>query len=109
MLYPKEKRLRSEAYRRYVASQECFFCRVEGFSQCAHENEGKGMSLKVCDSRTFPACGPHWGLPGCHFLFDNLIDMTREEARFAGSTASAEMRARAERDGWDLETLKRKR
>lgn len=106
---PKDEPMRSEAYRRYVAAQECFFCRVQGFSQCAHENVGKGLSMKVCDSRTFPACGPHFGLIGCHQVFDLGLDgLTREERREMGAKAVAEMQARAAADGWDLNTLKRK-
>jgi hypothetical protein len=100
--------LRSEAYRRYVAEQECFCCRVVGFSQCAHENFEKGMALKVCDSRTFPACGPHWGLIGCHQQFDLAMDgLNREERRELGASFVAEMQARAVAAGWDLSTLRR--
>lgn len=104
---PKDAPVRSEPYRRFVAEQECFLCRVVGFSQCAHENVGKGMAMKVCDSRTFPACGPHWGMPGCHYLFDNLVDITRGQAREIGAKCSAEMRARAAASGWCVETLRR--
>ena len=90
---PKEAPLRSESYRRWVASFPCAICGISGFSQAAHENVGKGMSMKVCDKRTFPACGPHWGLPGCHYLFDNLIDITRDEARELGAKLVARMQA----------------
>jgi hypothetical protein len=107
---PKDGALRSEAYRRYVAAQECFFCRVQGFSQAAHENLGKGLSLKVCDSRTFPVCAPHWGLIGCHQSFDLGLDgLTRDERREMGAKAVAEMQARAVAAGWDLTTLRRTR
>jgi hypothetical protein len=81
MLYPKARIVRSPNYRRYVSGFACFGCGVEGFSQCAHGNTGKGMAMKVCDTRTFPLCGPHWGMPGCHYLFDNCIDMSRDERR----------------------------
>jgi hypothetical protein len=106
---PKERILRSEPYRRFVASQECFACRLEGFSQCAHENVGKGLGLKVCDSRTFPACGPHHGLVGCHQQFDLLMDMGRDEAREMASKYATLMRLRAIAAGWrftDTEILK---
>jgi hypothetical protein len=106
---PKDEPLRSEAYRRYVAEQECFMCRVQGFSQCAHENFGKAMSRKVCDSRTFPACGPHWGMPGCHQAFDLAFDgLSRDERRELGAKLVAEMQARAVSAGWDIATLRRK-
>lgn len=80
-MFAKEPRVRSPAYLRFVASHPCFACGVEGFSQAAHANKGKGLSLKVSDLQTFPLCVPHWGLPGCHFLLDNTVDMTREERR----------------------------
>ncbi len=98
---PKVVPLRSESYRRFVASQECFLCRLEGFSQCAHENLGKALQGKVCDSRTWPGCGPHHGLVGCHAQFDLGLDgLTRDERRDMGSRLSAQMRERATAAGW---------
>lgn len=108
VVVPKDAPLRSESYRRYVAQQECFCCRLEGYSQCAHENVGKGMSLKVCDSRTFPACAPHHGLIGCHQAFDLGLGYDRDTRRELGAEWVADMQARAVKDGWDMETLKRK-
>lgn len=67
--------LRSEAYRRYVASFPCFRCGLAGSSQCAHANKGKGMGMKVCDRRTFPLCFP------CHSDFDQTRGMTRDQRR----------------------------
>ncbi len=104
----KTKPLRSEAYRRYVASFPCFGCGAEGWSQCAHDNTGKGMGMKVCDSRTFPLCAPRFGLIGCHQQFDQCIDMDRDMRREMGAQYTERMQAIAQRDGWDLETLKRK-
>lgn len=80
-MYQKTPRVRSESYRRFVASYPCFACGVEGFSQAAHANYGKGLSMKTCDLQTFPLCGPHWGMPGCHWQHDNLIDMTKDQRR----------------------------
>ncbi len=79
--FPKQVIVRSESYRRFVASHSCFGCGVEGFSQCAHANTGKGMAMKVCDLQSFPLCAPHWGLIGCHQQFDLLLDMTRDDRR----------------------------
>ena len=73
--FPKAKIVRSESYRRFVASHPCFGCGIEGSSQCAHANEGKGMGMKVCDTRSFPLC------PICHVDFDQSRNMTREESR----------------------------
>jgi hypothetical protein len=108
MLFPKQRPIRSEPYRRYVASFACFGCGISGFSQCAHDNTGKGMAQKVCDSRTFPLCGPRYGLIGCHQQFDLCIEMTRDERRELGDRYTRRMQAQAEADGWDLATLKRK-
>lgn len=80
-MFPKATRVRSESYRRWVATLPCAMCKVEGFSQAAHQNFGKGMAMKVCDLLTFPACGPHWGMPGCHWQIDNTFQMTKEDRR----------------------------
>jgi hypothetical protein len=97
--YPKASIVRSERYKRYVASFPCFACGLEGFSQAAHANYGKGMGMKVCDLRTFPLCGPHWGMPGCHFQHDNSIDMTRDERRELEGRYVERMQERAKSDG----------
>lgn len=108
VVVPKDVPLRSEPYRRYVASFACFGCGVSGYSQCAHENFGKAMARKVCDSRTFPLCGPRFGLLGCHQQFDLGVDTDRDTRRAQGAQYVERMHRLAEADGWDLETLKRK-
>ena len=62
--------VRSEAYRRAVASLPCAICKLPGHSQAAHANTGKGMGLKACDLTCFPACGPRPGMQGCHAALD---------------------------------------
>lgn len=62
--------VRSEAYRRAVASLPCAICGIFGYSQAAHANQGKGMGLKACDLTCFPACGPRPGIQGCHAALD---------------------------------------
>ena len=42
----KSAPVRSEAYRRAVASLPCINCGVPGYSQCAHSNSGKGAGIK---------------------------------------------------------------
>lgn len=96
----KEEPLRSESYRRYVASYPCFACGIEGFSQCAHPNYGKGLGLKTSDADTFPLCGPHNGLIGCHQQHDLCIDMTRAMRREAEVKYTARMQWLAKADGW---------
>lgn len=97
---PKEVIHRSEPYRRFVASQECFGCAIHGWSQCAHDNYDKGMGLKVCDTRTFPLCAPRFGLLGCHQQFDLCIDMTRDERRELGAQYVERMQLLAVAAGW---------
>lgn len=98
-MYPKAVRVRSKSYRRWVASLPCAICGVDGFSQAAHGNEGKGLSLKVCDLLTFPACGPHWGMPGCHWQIDNSFQMTRDQRRQIEAEAISKTQALAREVG----------
>ena len=81
LAFPKARIVRSESYRRFVASQPCFSCGVSGYSQCAHANAGKGLGMKTCDTRTFPLCGPHGAHMGCHQMHNFCLDMTRDERR----------------------------
>lgn len=67
--------VRSEAYRRAVASLPCINCKVPGYSQCAHSNSGKGAGIKASDLDSFPLCTVHPGadgglVQGCHERFD---------------------------------------
>ena len=64
-----------EPYRRAVAGLRCIHCGVLGYSQCAHANTGKGVSIKVCDLQSFPLCTVHPDsdgtlVQGCHERFD---------------------------------------
>lgn len=67
---PKSAPVRSEPYRRAVATLPCAICGVHGYSQAAHANQGKGMGMKACDLTCFPACGPRPGFQGCHAALD---------------------------------------
>ena len=71
----KSAPVRSEAYRRAVASLPCINCGVPGHSQCAHSNSGKGAGIKASDLDSFPLCTVHPGadgrlVQGCHENFD---------------------------------------
>ncbi len=92
---PKDAPVRAESYRRFVANFPCFDCGIRGWSQCAHENFGKGMGLKVCDTRTFPLCAPRFGLLGCHLEFDLGLGLTRDERREQGRVWVERMQALA--------------
>lgn len=67
---PKLAPVRSEEYRRLVAALPCIACGIEGYSQHAHGNYGKGMSLKTCDLFSFPLCCARPGIVGCHAEHD---------------------------------------
>jgi hypothetical protein len=80
-MFPKPIIVRSEPYRRWIASLACFGCGIEGWSQCAHSNVNKSLGKKTSDLLTFPLCAPRFGLMGCHYQHDNLIGMDRETRR----------------------------
>lgn len=93
---PKDAPVRSEPYRRLVASLPCDRCRVEGYTQAAHGDMDKGMGIKTCDLTCWPGCGPrpasHSDLmyQGCHWYVSRM--MTREERREYESEAAARTR-----------------
>jgi len=66
----KEDVVRSETYRRIVASLPCMYCGIEGFTQHAHGNTGKGAGMKTDDRFAFPLCAARPGEMGCHARFD---------------------------------------
>lgn len=78
---PKAAPVRSETYRRLVASLPCMLCGIEGFSQHAHGNNGKGMALKVCDLFSFPLCVDRPGQRGCHSQLDQGALFPRDVRR----------------------------
>lgn len=79
-MIPKARPVRSESYRRFVASQPCFCCGIQGYSQCAHANGG-GMGTKASDLDSFPLCATRPGDMGCHMRFDLCIDIDKAERR----------------------------
>ena len=92
---PKAKPMRSEAYRRLIAKLPCWFCGIHGFSQAAHADQGKGMSIKSSDLTCYPLCGPHGIETGCHNrigtagMYDKMSRRALEEK--AASDARAEL------------------
>ena len=73
---PKSAPVRSEAYRRAVASLPCVICGIAGQSQAAHGSGAgtavcKGMGLKSCDLTCFAACVT------CHHQLDQHALFTR--------------------------------
>ncbi len=92
---PKDRPLRSEAYRRAVAALPCAHCGIEGFSQHAHENDGKGMGLKVDDRKAMPLCCTRPGYEGCHAAFDQyrLVPGGRDAHSEIGRVFASKTRA----------------
>ena len=94
---PKGRYVRSEAYRRLVAALPCAHCGIEGHSQAAHTDMGKGLSLKACDLTCYPACGPHWQgasvTPGCHWLIGTSGHYARADRRELEGRYAAQTRA----------------
>jgi hypothetical protein len=92
-----------EAYRRLVASLPCFECGIQGYSQAAHPNSGKGKGKKLSDRECFPMCCARTGVKGCHQKFDeyeivSAADMPDYELRAAAWTRDrlrAELGAKA--------------
>lgn len=97
----KENPLRSEPYRRLVAALPCAYCRIEGYSQHAHENEGKGARMKVDDRRGMPLCCTRPDIEGCHVAFDQyrLLPGGREAHHAQGSAWAAQTRAQIKESG----------
>ena len=82
----KDAPVRSEAYRRAVASLPCIHCKAPGYSQCAHSNSGKGAGIKASDLDSFPLCTVHPGadgrlVQGCHENFDQGALFTKAVRR----------------------------
>lgn len=89
--YPKPAPpVRSEPYRRLVASLSCINCGISGSSQAAHPNTGKAKGRKADDRLCFPLC--HVGANGCHRKFDEYrlfsggADLVAIEAGWAQRT-----------------------
>jgi hypothetical protein len=73
--HPKPTRHESEPWRRAVASLPCVLCGRHGRTQCAHRNEGKGMSIKTDDALTAALCDV------CHTDIDQGSQHTKAARR----------------------------
>lgn len=93
---PKVVPARSPTYREIVASFPCINCGIVGYTQCAHQNEGKAMQGKTDDRTSFPLCGPRPGQAGCHAEFDQGMRWTRDEKRALAKRWGSETRMRVE-------------
>lgn len=88
-MYPKTKPVRSEPYRRWVASLPCMSCGIQGHTQAAHPNSGRGLGQKSSDLDCFPLCSVRPGHIGCHQQHDLLIDISLDERRERERTYTA--------------------
>jgi hypothetical protein len=79
--YLKQPTYRSKAWLQAVASLPCVQCGIEGKTQAAHRNQGKGLSLKTDDCFTAALC------VDCHSAIDQGGMMTRQERRERMDTA----------------------
>ena len=80
---PKHEYLRSEPYRRWVASQDCAHCKRAGPSQAAHSDagaDGKGMGIKADDSALWPGCADGPLRVGCHTFICSTANFSRDES-----------------------------
>lgn len=94
---PRAQRAHRDAWRlpRAVASLPCIACGIQGYSQHAHGNDGKGLSLKTDDRTGVPLCCARPGEEGCHTKFDQyrLLPGGRDAHREAMRTWGAQTRA----------------
>lgn len=89
---PKTVLLRSKPYRQRVAALPCYHCGVEGLSQAAHSDEGKGLAMKTSDDTCYPLCGPTPGNPGCHYRIGTAGMFNRDDRRKFEKEAAADTR-----------------
>lgn len=96
----KESPVRSEAYRRLVASLPCANCGRVGHSQHAHTNAGKAKAMKNDDRDAMPLCADDYGILGCHSRFDRYaLFLDRAEHIRMGAVWAAQTRQQIESMG----------
>lgn len=90
----KENPLRSEPYRKLVATLPCIMCGAAGISQAAHADMGKGAGIKTDDRTCFPACSTQPGRVGCHDTIGASGELGKEKRRELERLYGAETRAK---------------
>lgn len=99
MMFPKSKPVRAPAYLRWVATLPCIVCGIEGYSQAAHPNFGRGLGQKASDLDVFALCCVRSGHMGHHYEHDNLIGMTLDQRRELERVYTARTQAMAREAG----------
>ena len=99
---PKRQYLRSEPFRRWVASLDCAHCGRAGPSQAAHSDasrDGKGLGIKSTDAALWPGCADAPGRVGCHTLIGSSGRFSRAQSQALAATYIARTQAKAVTDG----------
>ena len=96
---PKAAPLRSESYRRWVASLACIHCGRDGPSQAAHSDTGKGAGIKSCDSTVIPLCADAPSRGGCHSMFGASGMLSQAQRRNFESAYVQAVQERADEEG----------
>lgn len=81
LVFPKSLTFRSEGLRRAVTLLPCMNCSIEGHTQAAHMNLGKGAALKASDAALAALCCDRPGVRGCHSLLDQGGNLPKAERR----------------------------
>ena len=81
LVFPKALTFRSEPMRRAVAMLPCMRCGIDGHTQAAHMNFGKGGAIKASDAALAALCADRPGVRGCHALLDQGGKLSKAERR----------------------------
>jgi len=81
LVFPKALTYRSTDLRRAVAALPCMKCGIEGHTQAAHMNLGKGGAIKASDAALAALCADRPGVRGCHTLLDQGGALPKAERR----------------------------
>jgi hypothetical protein len=92
---PKAAPIQHAGYMAAVRTLACARCGWfrKGSIQFCHADEGKGLALKTDCRLGWPGCGPHDGLPGCHWIVGTSGKLSKAERREFEANASASTRA----------------
>ena len=95
---PKEKPVRSKAYRELVAAMPCKACGIQGYSQAAHlPPDGKG--IKQDDRMIFALCCARVGITGCHADYDQYRMFSHEVAMTVGMAWAVDTQRQIDAEG----------
>lgn len=99
---PKEGAIQHQGYMAIVRRLPCMRCGYRppvGSNQFCHGDQGKAMGLKTDVREGWAGCGPHDGLPGCHWLVGTSGKLGKQERRAEEDRLAALTRAEVQRLG----------